>query len=275
MNEKAIEISGLSFRYSIQEKKMLDNINFSIDKGEKIALMGESGKGKSTLLRLIASYEKKQEGNIKINSKEIDEKLVDDTVSYLPQDANKALFPWKTAEDNLYYPTKLRNGDLTLENKKFCDACINDFNLKKVLQNYPLNLSGGEKKRLSVIMALSIKPDIVLLDEPFAGLDFATTENLWKFLRNYFIENNTTVLLVTHSVDEAAVMADRVVFLDKEGKIESLESDNFKKYADQLTTEEGKSKLDNPGELLLLPQFNEYKKIIKKEYEKNCTKHIE
>ncbi|GHT77164.1 hypothetical protein FACS189463_3350 [Bacteroidia bacterium] len=67
-------------------------------------------------------------------------------------------------------------------------------------------------------------------------------------------------------------MADRVVFLDKEGKIVPLETDNFKKYADQLTTEEDKNKLDNPGELLLLPQFNEYKKKIKEEYEKNCTK---
>ena len=275
MNEKAIEIFNLSFKYPPQEKNMLNDVNFFIDKGEKVALMGESGKGKSTLLRLIASFEKTQEGNIKINSKEIDEKLVDDIVSYLPQDANKALFPWKTAKDNLYYPTKLRNGYLTEENKKFCNDCIDDFNLKGVLQNFPLKLSGGEKKRLSVIMALSVKPDIVLLDEPFAGLDFATAENLWKFLRKYFIEHNTTVLLVTHSIDEAAVMADRVVFLDKEGKIVPLENDSFKKYANQLTTKEDKSKLDNPGELLLLPQFNEYKKKIKKGYEKNCTKRTE
>ena len=267
MNEIAIKISNLSFSYP--NKNVLQDLNFEEKKGEKVALMGESGKGKSTLLRLIASYEKKQTGSIKINSKEIDEKWIDDTVSYLPQDANKALFPWKKVEDNLYYPMKLRNGNLTDEDKKFCTDCVSNFNLNNVLQNYPLKLSGGEKKRLSVIMVLSIKPSIVLLDEPFAALDFKTAENLWKYLRKYFSENKTTLLLVTHSLSEAAVMADRVVFLDKGGKIVPLENENFQKYANQLKGEEEKM-LEEPGKLLLLPQFNEYKSKIREGYEKNC-----
>jgi NitT/TauT family transport system ATP-binding protein len=107
------------------------------------------------------------------------------------------------------------------------------------------------------------------LDEPFAGLDFETTEKIWKFLRKYFIENKTTVLLVTHSVDEAAVIADRVMFLDKKGDIIPLEGETFEKYADQLSAED-KKHLDNPGELLLSLQFIEYKKKIREEYEKNC-----
>ena len=266
-----IEVTNISFKYETQKEHTLKDVNFSIAKGEKVALLGASGKGKSTLLKLIASYLKKQEGSIKVDSKEIGKKIIDDSMSYLPQNAEKALFIWKQAKKNLYYPVKLRKGNLTAEDKQFCDDCAKEFGLTdKELNNFPLNLSGGEKKRLSVIMALSIKPSIVLLDEPFAGLDFETTENIWKFLRKYFADNNTTVLLVTHSIDEAAVMADRVIFLSKKGKIIPLANESFKKYADQLTTSEDKCKLENPGELLLLPQFNEYKKKIKEEYEKHC-----
>jgi ABC-type nitrate/sulfonate/bicarbonate transport system ATPase subunit len=315
MSEKVIEIEGLHFSYP-KKRDVLNNINFFVEKGEKIALMGDSGKGKSTLLRLIASYEKVppseegKENSIKICYEAVEDDLPMDTVSYLPQDANKALFPWKTVKDNLYYPLSLRykgltkkilgkvdvllSGNISEDEKRditeiliaqfgnkveemikavrFCHECVKEFDIEKELSNYPLKLSGGQKKRLSVIMALSVKPEIVLLDEPFAGLDFKTTENLWKFLRKYFIENNTTVLLVTHSVDEAAVMADRVVFLDKKGEITPLATDDFKKYAAALTSENDKKLLENPGELLLHPSFNEYKKRIKEEYEKECVK---
>ena len=266
-----IEVTNLSFKYETQKEYTLKDVSFSIAKGEKVALLGASGKGKSTLLKLIALYLEKQEGTIKIDSKEIDKKVIENSISYLPQDANKALFPWKRVKNNLYYPVKLRKGNLSAEDKQFCDDCAKEFGLTgKELNNFPLKLSGGEKKRLSVIMALSVKPNIVLLDEPFAGLDFETTENIWKFLRKYFADKNTTVMLVTHSIDEAAVMADRVIFLNKKGKITSLSNENFKKYADLLTTREDKSMLENPSELLLLPQFNDYKKKIKEEYEKHC-----
>jgi ABC-type multidrug transport system ATPase subunit len=276
MKEKMIEVTNLSFKYPAQNEFTLKEVNFSIAKGEKVALLGASGKGKSTLLKLIASYREKQDGSIKINSKEIDTKTIDDSISYLPQNAEKALFLWMRVKNNLYYPAKLRKGNLTKEYRQFCDfcdKCAKGFGLDKVLNNFPLELSGGEKKRLSVIMALSVKPDVVLLDEPFAGLDFETTENIWKFLREYFAENNTTVLLVTHSIDEAAVMADRVIFLDKDSRITPLENESFQKYADRLTTDEDKRKLKSPGTLLLLPQFNEYKKKIKEEYENHCTKN--
>jgi NitT/TauT family transport system ATP-binding protein len=316
MSEKVIEIEGLYFSYNGSEV-ILDNVNFSVEKGEKIALMGGSGKGKSTLLKLIASYERipqpevTQKNSIKIKSENVSYGNPDKAVSYLPQAAYKALFPWKTVRENVYYPVYLRYKDLSrktimqvnqllgfesrelsendknritasLESKfgnqfprlisdiRFCNECIQEFNLKHKLNDYPLTLSGGEQKRLSVIMALSVNPEIVILDEPFAGLDFKTTEQLWKFLRRYFTENKTTALLVTHSVDEAAVMADKVVFLNREKKIAPLLTDNFKKYADELSGSE-KQLLDNPGELLLHPVFNNYRKKIREEYENECT----
>lgn len=277
-DEYAIKISNLSFKYPEKEEYTLSDINFSIKKGEKVALMGESGKGKSTLLRLIASYEKMQSGKIEINSKEIAEKMPNDIISYLPQDANKALFPWKNIKGNLYYPLSLRHDNLTEEDMwKKVKEMVYEFQLQNEVNDkkkYPLKLSGGEKKRLSLIMALSIQPKIVLLDEPFSALDFMTAENLWKYLRKYFKENETTLLLVTHSLSEAAVMADKVVFLDKDGKIVPLENESFQKYADQLTEDE-KSKLEKPGELMLLPKFNEYKQKIRDGYEKNSTIHKE
>ena len=121
MDEIAIEISNLSFSYS--NKEVLKNLDFKVKKGEKVALMGKSGKGKSTLLRLIASYEKmqKSKGKIKINSDEIDKKLPNDIISYLPQDGNKALFPWKNVKENLYYPLSLRHDNLPDEMKKFVE----------------------------------------------------------------------------------------------------------------------------------------------------------
>jgi ABC-type multidrug transport system ATPase subunit len=163
----------------------------------------------------------------------------------------------------------LRYNGLLERDEQFLKECIREFNLENILDSYPPTLSGGEQKRLSVIMALSVHPEIVILDEPFAGLDFKTTEQLWRFLKRYFTENNTTVLLVTHSVDEAAVMADKVFFLNKNKKITPLDDADFSLYAEKLSADE-KSLLDNPGELLLHPAFNEYRKKIREGYEKEC-----
>jgi ABC-type nitrate/sulfonate/bicarbonate transport system ATPase subunit len=322
MIEKMIEIEELFFSYD-GEEQILDGVNLSIEKGEKIAFMGGSGKGKSTLLKLISSYEriskpdKMRKNSIKIQSRDILYGCPDEVISYLPQAAYKALFPWKTVRENIYYPLNLRynglpdlsglskkvraviNHLLDIENKYFfkedkneikeqlqtkfgiessslmrdiffCSECIWEFNLENILDSYPPILSGGEQKRLSVIMALSVHPEIVILDEPFAGLDFKTTEQLWRFLKRYFAENNTTVLLVTHSVDEAAVMADKVFFLNKDRKIIPLHDADFNRYAEKLSADE-KSLLDNPGELLLHTAFNEYRKKIREGYEKECV----
>jgi NitT/TauT family transport system ATP-binding protein len=309
---QVIDINGLSFSYT--ETQTLNNVTFSINKGEKVAIMGDSGKGKSTLLKLLSSYlpiPKGSEGNVKIISdntlKDVSKNPSDD-ISYLPQDANKALFPWKNVRDNVFYPLFLRyeklskknlsefqkmlneDTDTTEKNKitsnlqsvfneqfktlekdiQFCNDCIKNFALSDKLKNYPLKLSGGERKRLSLIMALSFKPKVLLLDEPFSGIDFKLTEQLWKFLCCYFKENKTTVLLVTHSVAEAAVMADRVLFLNKDHKIAELPNENLKKYADMLSDEE-KAMLNDPGKLLLNTHFVEYQKKIREEYEKKCT----
>jgi NitT/TauT family transport system ATP-binding protein len=119
-------------------------------------------------------------------------------------------------------------------------------------------------------MALSFNPKVLLLDEPFSGIDFKLTEQLWKFLCRYFKENKTTVLLVTHSVAEAAVMADKILFLNKDHKIVELSNENFEKYADMLKDDE-KAMVDDPGQLLLDTHFVEYQKKIREEYEKVCN----
>jgi ABC-type nitrate/sulfonate/bicarbonate transport system ATPase subunit len=319
-NMKMIEIKKLSFSYNDNEPIFFE-ADLSIEEGEKIALMGDSGKGKSTLLKLISSYEQippclNGTGNsITIQSRPVSYGCPDEIISYLPQAAYKALFPWKTVWDNIYYPVYLKYNGLAkkmlVKNKRlwdetnnferyqykniqkikkqlrkefvkknnapilraisFCNKCIGEFNLTNKLKDYPLTLSGGEQKRLSVIMALSVYPKIVLLDEPFTGLDFKITEQLWKFLKRYFTENKTTVLLVTHSVDEATVMADKVFFLNKDNQITSLTADfDFNHYAKMLPTNEKENLLNNPGELLLHPKFIDYRKKIREEYEKEC-----
>lgn len=256
----SLVIENLNYSYNPKEI-ILKDVNLNIQYGEIVALMGSSGSGKSTLLKLIMSYLRPISGSIRINNNSVVYNEPSTSISYVSQSSIKTLFPWLNVIENIMYPLKLRN-QLTNENREFCNYLIEKFKLKDKLESYPLKLSGGQQKRLSLAIALSYRPDLVLLDEPFSGVDFSLTEELWSLLYEYFVSNNTTVLFATHNINEAAVMAARVIYLNKDRGITN--STAFLRDYEN-------SKTNNRSDLLLKESILPYKSIIIEEYKNSTT----
>jgi len=208
----SIEIRKLYFQYDFPKTDVLRDINLKIEKGEVVALMGASGSGKSTLIKIISSFLKPTSGEVLINENPVELNQPFRSLAYVSQLSSKTLFPWLSVEANLYYPSQLRN-ELNPKTKQYCDELLDILKIKHRRKSYPLKLSGGEQKRLSLAVSLSYKPEIILLDEPFSGIDFRLAEELWDVLYKDFQKRNPTVLFITHSLDEVSILANKVLFL--------------------------------------------------------------
>jgi len=222
----SIEIRNLYFQYNFPKTEVLQNINLKIEKGEAVALMGASGSGKSTLIKIISSFLKPTSGDVLINGNPVQLNHPFNSIAYVSQSSTKTLFPWLSVEENIYYPNKLRN-QFNPESKKYCDELLKILEIDHRRKSFPLKLSGGEQKRLSLAVSLSYKPEIILLDEPLSGIDFKLAEELWDVLYLDFQKRNPTVLFVTHSLDEATILADRVLFLNHSKSLSKPEKNIF------------------------------------------------
>lgn len=183
--------------------KVIDNINLTINPGEFVAIVGHSGCGKSTLLRLIAGLDKPTGGNIYINGEEV--KGINHNVRILFQEAR--LLPWKNILDNVIIGTCDKSeatAAATLEKV----GLINKINL------WPKVLSGGQKQRVSLARALAGKPNILLFDEPLGALDALTRIEMQDLIEKLWLEKGITAVLVTHDVNEAVRLANRVLIMD-------------------------------------------------------------
>lgn len=191
---KYLNVGSLSFSYG--KKKILDKCSFSLEKGEIAALMAPSGKGKTTLLQLIAGLLIPESGNI--------EKPADAAVSYAFQDAR--LFPWLTVEENI---TAVLRKDPDAKRKAHEVLELTELTGSEKL--YPDQLSGGMKQRVGLARALVVDAPLLLLDEPFSGLDDELKARISDRVRKRCQEKETTVLLVTHEVSETERLADRII----------------------------------------------------------------
>lgn len=194
---------------------IIENLNLTIEQGEFVCILGPSGCGKSTLIRCIASFED-YSGTITSNGKVVTKPSTDRIMVF--QDFNQ-LYPWKTVEKNIQYPLKLQG----IKDKKRLKEITNEV-LKKVdldgkQKHFPHELSGGMKQRVAIAKALALKPDIVLMDEPFAALDAMTRNNLQKELLELFNRENMTVIFITHNIQEAIVLGTRIIMMNRQGEI--------------------------------------------------------
>ncbi len=212
-----LSIKNLTKAYTSQKNsvQVLRNVDLSVSQNEFLSILGPSGCGKSTLLRCIAGFEP-YEGKIICNGKLADKPSTDRILVF--QDYNQ-LFPWKTIEKNIWYPLKLKG----IKNKKELQE-ISDIYLKKVGLTgkgklYPHELSGGMKQRAAIAKALALKPDIILMDEPFAALDAITRNALQKELSAIWADNGITVIFVTHNIQEAIVLGTRIILMGRNGEI--------------------------------------------------------
>lgn len=224
-----IELKNISIGFEFPKTEVLKNVNLKVNKEEVVALLGYSGAGKSTLIKIISAFLEPTTGEVSIDERKVKRGKPDRKLGYLCQSAEKMLFPWLTVENNVQYPLYLRE-KLDEGGRKYCEQLLQSLNLSHRKKSYPQKLSGGELKRASLAMTLSYKPEIILLDEPFSGLDLELTKNLWDILYNEFENRKPTVLFITHSLDEAALLAHKTVFITKSKSllIDDKTSENFK-----------------------------------------------
>lgn len=206
-----------SFQIGGKTVEVLSDINLEIEKGEFISVVGPSGCGKSTLLKLLLSLESITSGSIKVDGKEING--VSDKINMMYQEAR--LFPWLSAEKNIEFvlPSSMPKE----EKRKLVDEHIKLVGLDKFRKAVPNQLSGGMQQRVSIARALVTRPEILLLDEPFGALDAFTRVSMQEELHRIWEEENRTMLLVTHDIDEAISLSNRIIVLDANpGRIKKI-----------------------------------------------------
>lgn len=208
-----IKIENLSKNY--ESYLALDSINLEIKKGEFIVLLGASGCGKTTLLNIIGGFENFDSGEIKIQNETFKNFAKPKDCIKIFQDY--ALIPWLNALDNIVFSLeakKIKNA------KNIAMEYLKLVHLESIAKSFPAALSGGQKQRISIARALSVKPEILLLDEPFSALDNFTRNALQNELLDISKTLKTTMIFVTHDIEEAIFLGDRVIIMSPNpGKI--------------------------------------------------------
>jgi nitrate ABC transporter ATP-binding subunit len=189
---------------------VLEGVDLTIFESEFVCLIGHSGCGKSTLLDMVSGFRKPSTGEVRLQGRQIARPGPDRMVVF----QNYALLPWKTAFENVYlgvnavYPEKSKK-----EKAEIVRSHLAMVGLEEAANKRPGQLSGGMKQRVSIARALSIRPQVLILDEPFGALDAITKEELQEELLKIWEEHKITVLMITHDIDEALFLADRVVMM--------------------------------------------------------------
>ena len=202
-----LSIQGLdkSFQTEQQSVQALRQIELDVKEGEFVTVIGPSGCGKSTLLRIIAGLDTGYEGSVKLGGQPIAGPGIDK--GFIFQEPR--LFPWLTVEKNIAADLSLRDKDV----RRRVDELIELVKLKGFEQAYPKALSGGMAQRVAIARALLRNPRILLLDEPFGALDAFTRAHMQEVLLDIWERNGTTMILVTHDIDEAVFLGNRIIIL--------------------------------------------------------------
>lgn len=206
---KDIEINGITKEYTVNGKSntVLSDINLNIASGEFVSILGHSGCGKSTLIRIIAGLESYQGGNILIDGSEASEP--DTRRGMVFQDHR--LLPWLSVYDNLafgYYENDKAKKDKSIKDH------LELVGLSNYANAYPHQLSGGMSQRASIARALLHNPEVLLLDEPFGALDALTRMQMQTEILRIWKQEKTTMIMVTHDIDEAIYLSDRIIILE-------------------------------------------------------------
>lgn len=209
-----LSTSSLGKQYTVRTPKgpqtvdILHDVNLSIQQNEFVSIVGSSGSGKTTLLRIVAGLTKADQGKVEIGGREVSDPGPDRAMVF--QSIN--LFPWRTVLANVEFGLELR-GFSEKERRERAISHIELVGLGKHLHSYPHELSGGMQQRVGIARALATDPEILLMDEPFGSLDAQTAEFLWEELSRIVAATKKTVLFVTHHIDEAIYLSDRIVVL--------------------------------------------------------------
>lgn len=203
-----VTIRGLSKVFS--DSVVYDRFDLNIPRGMLVSVFGPNGCGKSTLISMIAGLIPFDAGKILFDGKT----LADIKIGYVFQNYREALFPWLRSIDNIEYPLKLMKLPKA-QRRARTERLVANLGVKIDLNRYPYELSGGQQQLVSIMRALVVEPEILFLDEPFSALDYEMTLFMRDQLQRIFIETGTTTVLVSHDLEEAVYLADRVLLLTR------------------------------------------------------------
>ncbi|MBB4687964.1 ABC transporter ATP-binding protein [Amycolatopsis jiangsuensis] len=247
-----LEVSGVGHRYGTGDTAhvAVDELSFTVEAGQLACIVGPSGCGKSTLLRAIAGLLPPTAGTVSLHGDRVTG--VPDDLAVVFQDYSRSLFPWLTVGKNVEFPLRWSKLDKATRRDRAREA-LSAVGLAGVEGKFPWQLSGGMQQRVSIARALASRPALLLMDEPFASVDAQTRFDLEDLLRRVQTEQGTTVLLVTHDIDESVYLGDRVLVLSKSPAhiVADLPVD-LPAQRDQITTRESPQFVSLRGEVARL-----------------------
>ncbi|WP_130616174.1 ABC transporter ATP-binding protein [Cohnella abietis] len=217
MSTARLEIHEVSksFRSSTGDTAVLDRLQLSVNEGEIVSIIGPSGCGKSTLLKIVAGLDVDIGGEVLLDGQKVEKPSKEKGFIF----QEHRLFPWLTVERNIAADLSLRDSEV----RRRVNALIALVKLQGFEQAYPKQLSGGMSQRVAIARALLRNPKVLLLDEPFGALDAFTRSHMQEALLDIWKENRTTMLFVTHDIDEAVFLSHRIVVLDaRPGRIKVI-----------------------------------------------------
>ncbi len=205
-----LRVAGVSKGYGDGQfrTEVVRECSFTIERSKLTVMIGPSGCGKSTLIRLLAGFEKPDSGAITLNDAPVTGPARDRLVLF----QESALFPWMTTWDNILYGPRAR-GEMSRETRDLADFLLNKVGLAQFRKKYPTQLSGGMQRRAELARAMINNPSVMILDEPFRGLDAMTKELMWEYYSRLFEETRRTNFFVTTDIDEAIFLADRLLIM--------------------------------------------------------------
>lgn len=211
--EHPLQLTGVGIEFPTPNGPFcaLKNVNINIAKGEFISLIGHSGCGKSTVLNIVAGLYQATTGGICLNGKEVTEPGPERAVVF----QNHSLLPWLTAYENveLAVNTVFKGTKNKKEKKEWIEHNLHLVHMDHAMHKRPDEISGGMKQRVGIARALAMEPDVLLMDEPFGALDALTRAHLQDSLMEIHQELGNTVIMITHDVDEAVLLSDRIVMM--------------------------------------------------------------
>jgi len=222
-----LKVNQLNKAFTVDDlvKPILRDINFNVHNGEFMCILGASGCGKTTLLRCVGGFESFDRGSITLDGREVMSPGTDRMMIFQGFDQ---LFPWKTVAANLEYPLKIK-GVEKQPRQASADKFLKLVGLQDYKQYYPHQLSGGMKQRAAIARALMLEPRILLMDEPFGNLDAQTRYTLQGELLKIWAELKYTALFVTHDIEEAIILSDRVLVMSPKGAINNIVQNRLKR----------------------------------------------
>ncbi|MCF1432752.1 ATP-binding cassette domain-containing protein [Agrobacterium vitis] len=200
---------GQVFSTRSGQTEALRDVSFEVARHEFLAILGPSGCGKSTLLRMIAGLLAPSSGSLQVFGHPVTEPRDDIGIVF----QKPTLLPWATVEDNVLFPARHKRGRVSAKERQRAGELLRMVGLEGFASRLPDELSGGMQQRVGIARALLMDPDILLMDEPFSALDALTREVMGFDLLRIFTERPKTVVFITHSVNEAALLADRVLVM--------------------------------------------------------------